>query len=218
MLKSVNSSKIKGLIGIILIVTAVGLIYYWENFGRQQLLYKEVIIAKEDIYKNDKITNNNITFIKLEEYAIPDGAILKSADIMGKEAKQFIPKNAVMDNRYLAYQGMTLRKGQFIFRIPSDWIKDFPGTLRRGDQIFLYPMRNTEIFEDEEKPQDPIALRVAYVKDSGNREVRNIGNHNLERFDGTANVHSIEVMMTKKQLEGLQAIYDKGYQFLMMYQ
>lgn len=213
-----NTSKIKGLIGIILIVTAVGLIYYWENFGRQQLLYKEVMVAKEDIYKNDKITKNNTIFIKLEEYAIPDGVVLKSVDIIGKEAKQFIPKNAVMDDRYLAHQGMTLRKGQFIFRIPSDWIKDYPGTLRRGDQIFLYPIRNTEIFEDEKEAQYPITLRVAYVKDSGNREVRNIENHNLERLDGTANVHSIEVMMTKKQLEGLQAIYDKGYQFLMMYQ
>ncbi len=221
-MKGISSGRVKGIIGILLIIMAVSLIFYWENFGREQLLYKEVIIAKQDIYRNDWITKDNISVIKLEESAIPKEAVSKLKDIMGKEAKQFIPQNAVIDLRYLTDRGMTLAQNQFIFRIPNDWIQSYPGSLRRGDDIYLYPVKPIEGLEEEpinlETTLSLIGLKVAYVKDSGNREVKNIENQKLERLDGTSNINFIEVIITKNKVKRLQEIYDDGYKFLMLYQ
>lgn len=221
-MKRITSSKLKGLLGILLIIMAISLIYYWENYGREHFLYKEVIIAKKDIYRNERITNQNITTVMLEETNIPKGVVSKYTDILGKEAKQFIPQNAVIDDRYLANEGMTLSKDQFIFRIPNDWIADYPGSLRRGDDVYLYPVKRIEKFKAQqpmiETELSVIMLKVAYVKDSGNREVKNIENEKIKRLDATSSIHSIEVMITEEQLKSLEEIYGEGYRFLLMYQ
>lgn len=219
-MRGINSGKIKGLIGILLIFMAISLIFYWENYGREQLLYHEVIVAKEDIYRNGKITKDNISILKLEETAIPSKAVLSLKDIIGKEVKQFIPQNAVIDYRYLADEGMTLAQNQFIFRIPNEWLQSCPGSLRRGDDIDLCAIQPIEE-GDEEAAVDTmlpsIKLKVAYVKDSGNREVKNAENQKLERLDGTSNISSIEVIVKKDDVKKMQEIYDDGYKFLVLY-
>ncbi len=221
-------NRIKGILGVLMIISAVGIIIYWENIGREELLYKEIIIAKEDIHKNDMITEENITFAKIEKNMITDHTALEREQVLNKESKQFIPQKSIIDLRYLGEPELLIHDDEYIMKIPGGWIHECPDSLRRGDHIFLYPiLLSTEQFPGDESAlkeevvfkKAPVAeMIVAYVKDSGNREVVNAGNEKSERLDGTAGIDSIEVIISLDIIEELLDLYEKGYKFIALYQ
>jgi len=55
---------------------------------------------------------------------------------------------------------------------------------------------------------------VAYVKDSSNREVVNVGS--TERFDGSAQISSIEIVITLKELRAMELSLEKGNKFIIL--
>ncbi len=220
-MRGVPLNRIKGVLGVLLIISAVGIIIYWENYGREELLYKEVIIAKEDIFKNDIITGKNITLAKVENNMITENTALEREKVLKKESKQFIPKNSIIDLRYLGEPELQIHVNEYIMKIPDAWIHEYPDSLRRGDRIFLYPilLPSDQIPEEEEVIKKiPIAeMVVAYVKDSGNREVVNADKEKLERLDGTSRIDSIEVIANLDLIKDIFQFYKNGYKFIILY-
>lgn len=220
-MRTATFSRVKGIIGLFLILFAIALIFYWESYGREQLLYEEVVIAKQDIFKNSLITENNVTIIRLEENRTSEYDATKLESIIGQEAKQFIPKNTVIDFRYIGKPKQVLEEKEYILKIPSNWLIACPGSLRRGDNVFFYPV-NSDILPEESKENILVEsfvaeLVVAYVKDSGNREVVNSDSSKLERLDGTSQIDSIEVVSTFETAAVLKEYVDNGYRFLVLY-
>ncbi len=214
-------NKAKGILGILFILSAVAIIFYWENYGREELLYKNVMIAKENIYKNETLTEENVMVAKVEDTFITEEVALENAQIIGKESKQFIPQNAIVDMRYVGEPELLIHVNEYIMQLPNDWIEVYPDSLRRGDHIFLYPVFN---FTDEYTTEACIntvpvtKLVVAYVKDSGNREVIDVDQKKLERYDGTSTIDSIEVIISFADTEKLLEFYKNGYKFIILYQ
>lgn len=209
----VQGGRLKGIIGILLILIAIGCIFIWENYGREQLLFKEVIIAKENIYKNNTIKEQDIMICKIQEGIIPKNATHLPKEIIGKEAKQFIPKNSIIDRRFLGNPDIVLKRNEYVFKVPNHWIEAVPGSLRRGDKVIFYPF-SQEVGLIQERIDSFV---VAYVKDSGNREVMNVESVELERLDGTSSISSMEIIITIDQLNTLKAYLEKDYKFLVLY-
>lgn len=235
--------KMKGYIGIFLIILAIGIIFVWETYGREKLLYVDQVVFKEDTPANTKITSDNLMILPVERSKIISDPISDVDQVIGKETKIFIPKNAPLHKSYFDNPDVVLDKDQYIFPIPNDWIKAFPDTIRRKDTIYIYEYKEEKKISVEiEKTQTPqkdtlgikaysgssseaikqvenkapiIKFAVAYVKDGTNREVKDSGT--IERQDGTSNIQKIEIIGTTEQFKQLEDSYKKGNKFIIMY-
>lgn len=213
-------------------VIAIGGIYYWENYGREDILYREVAITKEDIHRNDIISYENIGLVKAPEFLINPQTVRTIQSIIGQEAKQFIPKGTIVDKNYIGYSYLIPKQNQYIFEIPKEWIYNSPQTLRRGDEIILFPIKRDGITainpssleyekvshenEVEEAVQEKIMI-IAYVKDGSNYEVEDENITGIDRLYGTAVIKSIEVIATQEEITELEELAKREYKFIIAY-
>lgn len=223
---------IKGIIGILLIL-AVGFgVFYWETIGRETLTYTDVIVLNQEVKKNVIITEDLLGFIKIPTETVIENAVTDPEMILGKEVKQYIPRGTQLSPQYFGESELVLKEDEMIFKIPVDWIKSFPNTIRRGDRVLIYGLQQIEeitqssfttenaledFYEKKEQIQtsDPFCeLIVAYVKDSANREVIDA---TTDRQDATANVSGIEVIITQEKLTLLKNRIAEGYFLLITY-
>lgn len=218
---------IKGYLGIILIIVALLGIYYWENFGREQFLYAEVLAFNESVDKNTVITeellNKNIKLLKIDQANIVDDPVTNIKELIGLETKHFIPKNAQLSKKYFDAAEIVLDEEQYIFAIPKDFLIGYPSTLRRKDTVYFYKVKKSNTVDGidyenliKTKVADfVLSTTVAYVKDSSNKEVVSIDN---DRLDASAKIEEIEIIVTKEIVKKLNDIYESGYQFILVYQ
>lgn len=237
-------NKIKGYIGIFLILTAIGIIFYWESYGREKLLYKDIVVFKDYVLPKTIITEDMITFVKREENTLIKNVITNPKDVIGLESKQFIPRYSQLHPKFFDVPELVLDDDEFIFSIPKDWILAFPSTLRRKDTIYFYEITNNSFVNDlyikskknissennymqnfendkvdisniETTKDALIKTTVAYVKDNVNREVVSIDD---ERLNASSNISDIEIIITIDMLNKLKNSVAKGNKFIILYQ
>lgn len=217
--------KIKAYIGILLILLSVASIIYWEQYGREYLLYKDILVVKEDVPPKLIITESNIdeyfSYAKREETMLVKGYITNKKDIIGLQSIQFIAKNSQVCLRYFEDSRIVLDDNQYIFKIPRDWLLAFPSSLRRKDSAYLYAIDNIDgdtkqLSYQRKNVGDQITrVTVAYVKDSANREVLSIDKTN--RLDGTSKIVDIEVIVTLEQINKIKELCLNGKSIIMLY-
>lgn len=242
-----GSSKIKNLatyifpvLGVIIMVAFLGIVWFWESYGREMYLYKEVIIAKDDIKQGTIIKAEMLRKSKEEASRITSNAITNPKDVLGYAAKIQIPKNAQIDKAYIENPEMLLEKDQYIFKLPNEWIKAVPNTLRRKDKGYIY-LVNSQLFNIDsrrneaensdgsttptypgnqgniaiETDKDIIETQIAYVKDSANREVVTLSDQ--ERIDGSSTISEVEVILTMEEFQSIERAVAEGYKIMIMY-
>jgi hypothetical protein len=219
---------LKGFLGVILIICAIGTIFYWEMYGRENLLYENIVVLTKDVYRNDVITTEMITYQKREGSHIVKGAILDENKIIGKAAKSYIPKGVQLVEKYFENHKLVLDNNEYIFQIPTEWIRAFPSSLRRGDTIYFYEVgqgienhngAEVEIILNNRKAleKEPItSATVAYAKDSANREVITLSDN--ERYDGSSKISEIEIIANLEIVNSLRESVDDNKLFIIMYQ
>ena len=186
-------------IGILLIILAIALMFVWEFFGRERLLYDKALVLTSDVPKGTVISQD---MIGTKYVDLKGREVLKEEDaetLIGKETAQFVKGNEVLYDKYFDQAGLMANqaKDQFVMSIPSDWIYSYPQTLRRGDQVVFYN-RGNEI----------TSAKVAYVKNGSNQEVKSVDG---ERLDGSSTVTQLEVIVTKEQATKLaNTVANKG--------
>ncbi len=232
-----NHSFLKGLIGVLLLGIVGGGIFYWESYGRESLIYKEVVVFIQSIPKNTIIDATMLGSIRIEEKHIIENAILDPSKIIGLESKNFIPQGAILSPEYFGESTLVLGSDERIFKIPQEWIKSFPQTLRRGDQAYIYPVEiieettvskvssntdtdtTTDIIEDviySKKSDEPIAVvTIAFVKDSANREVIDV--EGTDRINSSSSIASIEVIATVEVVNQIISEVQKGLSLILLY-
>ncbi|GMQ60823.1 SAF domain-containing protein [Vallitalea maricola] len=218
----------KGLVGIILIVIAIGSIFYWEVYGRESLLFKDIVVLTKDVNKNEVITKDMVQIQKREESTLIDKVILDPNKIIGKAANNYIPKGVQLVEKYFENPNLVLDEDEYIFKIPLEWIKAFPDSLRRGDEIYFYEVsKGTENYNSTEGEiainnkkaleKDPITnATVAYVKDSANREVITLSDE--ERYNGSSKINEIEIITDLETVNLLRDSVNNDKVFIIMYQ
>lgn len=191
--------------GIILIILAIVLMFAWEFFGRERLVYDKVLVLNSDVSKGTLITGEMLS----TKYVDVDGReLLRESDaesIVGKEAAQLVKGDEVLYSNYFVDAGISPDSGKdtFVLSIPKEWIYTYPQTIRRGDTIYFY---NDGDFVTSAK--------VAYAKNSSNQEVKS---QDDERLESSSAVSQLEVVVTKEQATKLSQSVSGNGKLIIMY-
>jgi len=226
--RKVKSGAVFSILGIILMLATLAMIYFWETKGREQFLYNEVVILNKSVEANTPITSDMLDLIKINPENFMEDAIVDKDEVIGKYSAHYIPKYSQLALVYFKDDSTDTKKEDlYIFTIPSDWIITFPNSLRRGDTIYFYPVKMaSEKGEESKSFNSPGSIKVtkesglvksevAYLKDSGNREVVNTAGE--DRYDASANISSIEIITNYEDVSYLESLADSNWKFIILY-
>lgn len=227
--RRIKSGVVFSILGIVLMVATLAAIYFWETKGREHFLYQRVVVLNQTVEEGIPITAEILSEIKVDPESIIDGAVVRQKEILGKYSDQYIAKNSQLALAYFKDDVQdSKKKDSYIFSIPPEWVISFPSSLRRGDIIYFYPVKAESKKDEEGRPlrnleviktsdtDDLLYAEVAYLKDSGNREVVDI--EGGERYDGSSNIASIEIITGFEDISYLQSSAENGYGFIIFYE
>jgi multidrug efflux pump subunit AcrA (membrane-fusion protein) len=219
-MKAKNRQIIKGVIGISVLLVAIFGIVIWENGGRQALTYTDAYVVSRDIKAGEIVTAGMIGTIKIEtETSVSNPAA--PADIIGLEAAVDIPAGLqLVPGLFLGED--TLADGERVFAIPSEWILSCPRTIRQGDTVFFYPIKETKALDEDGNTEtvmsgsetSVLSAKAAYIKDSSNREVVDV---TPVRMDASADTSTFEIIVDNDGYKVLLDRVKEGYRFNLMY-
>ena len=225
-----NKTKVKGYVGIALIILMFVGFISWEMYFRENLMYEYVIAFKENVPKGHVVKEDDLHYINVEINSFKD-AINNSNLIVDKVALVDIPANMPLSQSYFEESDLALIGDQYIFQVPNEWIYSFPQTLRAKDKIYFYEVKPGQVVSDgdllivdnndidqlekKEKYELVESSTVLYVKDNSNKEVQNTGAEDSR--DGSGNISSIEIVITPKQLNKLEKLAKNGSKFIILY-
>ena len=215
--------KNKKLMGIFFLILAIAFFVFWEFVGRSELLHESVVVLKEDVQKGDVITSNMLEEVKIDVQNLVKNPIIDENNILGLEAKQFIPAKTQLVKEFFELPVLVLDDDEKIMKLPNEWIHSYPETLRRKDNIYLYAVKSNtdepknQILNSNNKSKEKLYIfntTVAYVKDNTNREVESL---DINRLVGSSTISVIEVVITDKDFKMLEEYAGNGYTFALLY-
>ena len=124
--------------GIVLVIFAIGLFFFYESVGKDKFFYTDIYVLKEDVHRGTEISSEMISITRAEKTRLIENAVSDVNHIIGKEASQFIPKGIQLDKRFFEEPGVVLNDNERITKIPKEWWISIPNTLRRKDVIEIY--------------------------------------------------------------------------------
>ncbi len=223
-------------LGMVFVLAAIASVYFWETRGRQHFLYREVIVLAQSVEAGTTITADMLDIKSIDEDTIIEEAIVDKRSIIGKRAAHFIPKYSQLNQIYFEDENIVLKTDEYIFTIPEEWIITLPNSLRSGDIIYFYPVKMPDEKDESketggsersvsEKDVSDISKEavedyilesvVAYLKDSGNREVVTVSEE--ERYDGSSKIASLEIIAELEDISYLQNLAENNYKFIILY-
>lgn len=212
--------KNKTKIGLILMATSLAFISFWEVAGRENLAYQKVFVVSSELERGDIVTADMFKVQKVDMNADIANLVTNANDIVNMQAVSYVPANTPLVHEYFKESELVLGTDEYVFKIPDKWIVSYPSSLRRGDVAYLYPLdseaKNSELDYDFDKPKEvePIKVRIAFVKDSSNKEVRTVGD---ERLDATSNISSLEIATDVKTFNVINEYVNEGKSFVIYY-
>lgn len=228
------ASIIAPLIGIIIIGLMISLVWFWETRGRELYFYEEVVVLNQDVKRGTIITEEMLINEKFEVDKLIDNVVIDKNQIVGLEARHFIPKDSQLHPFYFEQPQLTTDQNTLITRIPTEWLYSIPNTLRRNDEIVFYYINDSSSTDDnntddslnthsnnegymlvENLGKPVLTARVAYVKDSANREVQTLSSQS--RMDGSSVIAEVLVLLNFEQLQLLERYVMKGGKFIIMH-
>lgn len=195
-------NRIKIFLGLLLMVSSLAAMVFWETRGRELLLYREVLVAEVEIKPGDQISSEMISSRALPRELLSPDALLpgQESQVVGEVAGQLILSGTPISNRYFTAIPVAIREEESVFVIPSEWISMRSSSLRKGDWISLYSQDGKTLIG---------SYQLAFVRDQAEREVVSLdGNKDapiLERRDGSSLIHSLEIISS---LAGYQRIQE----------
>lgn len=244
-----TKNKLKNITSYILPIIAIfaicgfcAIVWFWETVGREKFMYDEVVVASKYILEGQPITKDNVKLEKFEASKVVKGAAKSVNEVINKTAKHNIPQNAQIHPDYVDVDEIIAKNDQYIFKLPNEWIKAVPSSLRRKDTAYIYLVssnlfsldsaskkpqydKNGEIIttytenyysSQFETPIDPIKTVIAYVKDNANREVKTLSEQ--ERLDASSNISEVNIIATLEEFDTIKEYVGKGYKIIIMYQ
>lgn len=193
---------LKPVLGVLLIIMAIGLLVFWEVEGRDTVMKEKVLVAEQDIFPGTKVNTGMFKEIGiLSENRISNGITLDQISaIDGKISNQMIPMNGQVTKAFFSDSMKGISKGYGIYQIKPDWIFSVSSSLRKGDWIDVYTVDGTLKYGD---------FKVAFVKDEQGKEVIDEeitpgAKEILDRQHGSEVVSEFEIISTLEQYSALR--------------
>ncbi len=222
-MRKVHKERLIGVLGIVLILFTVLLFFAWESFGRVTFTYDSAVVLRQDLQKGTIVKKKMLGIIKVEKGTLIENVIQNPDLIIGKRSNTFIPKGLQLCEEFFSDPELVTGDGNNILSVPMEWIYSYPQTIRRGDLVHFYGMDKAMlensmdgidyIAHGSDKPL--ISAKIAYVKDSSNREVIDV---TPDRMDGSAAVSGIEIVISEEKYKTLKTAAESGQIFIVMYE
>lgn len=193
---------LKPVLGVFLIIMAIGLLGFWEVEGRDAVMKERVVVAGQDIFPGTKVNAGMFKEVGiLSENMISNGITLNQLfSIDGKISNQMIPMNGQIAKVFFSDSKSNIGKGYGIYQIKPDWIFSVSSSLRKGDRVHVYTLDGKIELGD---------FKVAFVKDEQGNEVidEDIGKgyrEILNRDKGSEVVSGFEIISTLEQFNAIR--------------
>lgn len=200
------------IIGLLLILFAIGGLIFWEVKGRESVLLDNVIVATEAIPAGTLITSEHLSCAGVPADNKIDGALdwQMMPKVLGKIALQDIVRNGQVSKSYLGEEDFFVGDNQSIYVIHPEWISMCSSSIRRGDLVEIY---------GEPAMERIGTYRVAFVKDLNDIEVTDgegrKESNPLQRTISTSAVSHIEIISDMNEYEKIiKYISDGGGLFI----
>lgn len=132
-------SRSKQIIGLFLIIVSILGLVFWEKWGKNEFLYDDALVLRENVERGTLISENMLTVKKMniEENYIPYEAMEK---VIGKQATGFIHKGVPLFEEYVQDPNLSPneKRETYMLAVPQEWILSKPETLSKGDKVFFF--------------------------------------------------------------------------------
>lgn len=176
----------------------------------------QVVLAKDDIPRDKVLTNDDIFLGNIPSELVTDGMVRNPKEVIGKLVTDEIGKNMFIVHSKLEEAVIKPTEEHKIFLIPSGWIAEIQGTIRRYDLINIHAIvdisKKEEILISQKNEAILKSVPIAYIKDRKNSEVQDV--EESERLKGSARPAQIELSLTDEQFAQLEKLYIEGYKFV----
>lgn len=180
----------KSIVGVIIMVVAVVGILGWEIFGREQLLFTDVLVLNEDTEAYTQITESDLATKKVYQPNKKSYTISDAKKVIGKQTTQFIPKGAELNPRYFEDSSLVVndKDNEFVYSLNVNGLKAYPVSIYKGDTIHIFAADNYVL-----------KTTVLGIRDSNGNEVT----QSKDRAQISAQIATIEIKVTGPECETL---------------
>lgn len=232
-------STMNVLLALVFVGLGVGFVFFFEFYLTEKIDTVEVVVAKETIDFKTLITEENIRIANVKRGNEVENAIPITAydSLIGKYASIKIEKGTQLYTDLIDTYNLVpnSEKGEFVAPIPKEWLFAVPGSLRRTYVADVYAINDADqrlkrdlvkaAAEQGELPESAIqsiepgakpiltSVRVASVKDSGNKEVK----ESVETSEATGQVAALEIIATDEMLETMTNALNDGFKLYVVY-
>ena len=129
----------KQILGLFLLAVSILGLAGWEQWGKERLLYDQVLVLRENVNRGTVITENMLD-VRSMEMDEPCLQFSEKEKVIGMEAAAFVHKGVPLFSAYFRDPDLTAdqTKNRYGMCLPTDWIASKPTTLSRGDKVFLF--------------------------------------------------------------------------------
>lgn len=184
-------------------------------------------MSKDTIKKDTKITKDMVWLYDMPKELVNDKMFRSLKEVVGRTATETILPTQYISEEALDESILHPTADTEFFPIPSDWLVDLQGTLRRYDIVNISTVKDidskrgsnqsTVVMGASVKPDYVLKdIPVAFVKGSKNEEVTGV-NSDEDRLYGTEKPSNIQLSLTLKQFKELEKLYLEGYRFVLSY-
>lgn len=127
------------IVGICIIICSVFLLFAWEKWGKEKLMYTEIPVMKHNVERGTVIEKKDVEYIhfKCTEPCIRKG---KEDQFVGRESVQFIHKGAPLFKEYFSDSQLMAdeSRGKYLLSIPDSAVDNHWGNVKKGDSLLVY--------------------------------------------------------------------------------
>lgn len=179
-----------------MVVSLVGIIS-WEAFGREELLFTDVLVLNQDTEAYTVISKDMLAVKKVYKPNKSSYTINDVEKVVGKQATQFIPMATELHQRYLSDPTLLVNEqnDEYVFSFAVGNLKSYPRSIAKGDNVSVYY-------------RDYLVLQttVLGLRDSNGNEIT----QSNDRKTSTGQIASIEIKASGDKVEELSYMLDEG--------
>lgn len=132
--------KRRRIIGIGVILLTAALVFGWEKWGKDALMYEEIPVLRNNVEAGTVISEDDLEYIRYNREGL-DFIEKKDAEkLFGMETAHFVHGGVPLFKEYFRNPRLSgnMEKGRFQLRLSSDWIDSVSEDVKRGSAVNIY--------------------------------------------------------------------------------
>lgn len=183
----------------------------------------EIVLAKGSITSDERLTEKNVYMGKIPRELVTKDMIRNLDDVIGSITTTDLGENEYVTKKKLDSTILKPTPAHLTFPIPSEWVYQVQGSLRRYDLVNVVAVKTQKNTDSNSKGIASVKndftfqkVPVIFVKDGKNTEVQG-QNGKTDRLNGISTPSALELSLTLEQFKQMEKLFIEGYKFIFAY-